>query len=99
MRNHLGTNQSFAASFNEAGAFLPRRLAKSWPMNQRKLLASMRPGHFYPGDRVLDAEQVRAARSFNEAGAFLPRRSFRRRDLKQIHMSRFNEAGAFLPRR
>ena len=70
----LETSPSLKPRFNEAGAFLPRRcrvgeaVAEEWR-------ASMRPGHFYPGDFPGLGSGTFIPRCFNEAGAFLPRRS------------------------
>ena len=36
--------------FNEAGAFLPRRSVSVHSGPDGRVRASMRPGHFYPGD-------------------------------------------------
>ena len=62
-------------SFNEAGAFPPR---KSFPGAGRDRLlngASMRPGRFHPGNNCARSFYVRLKLSFNEAGAFPPRKS------------------------
>ena len=60
--------------FNEAGAFLPRRCALLPRQSRLNWRASMRPGHFYPGDIYRAGGKAAEAAGFNEAGAFLPRR-------------------------
>ena len=45
----------------------------------RKALASMRPGHFCPGNDAAAAGKDAQRPGFNEAGAFLPRKPGRRR--------------------
>ena len=84
-------------SFNEAGAFMPRKGGNRLQVRQ-PLHASMRPGLLCPGRLAsVDAESWNHP-CFNEAGAFMPRKagvspSQRRRG------AGFNEAGAFMPRK
>ncbi len=62
-------------SFNEAGAFPPRKLPLGDPRKRGGCHASMRPGRFHPGNWPC---QIGFAASqcdcFNEAGAFPPRK-------------------------
>ena len=68
--------------FNEAGGFLPRKLAVAEVVGVAPghALASMRPGDFSPGNPRHGRVRSTAYRKcFNEAGGFLPRKRGRRR--------------------
>ena len=84
--------------FNEAGAFLPRKLAPQHVPHRRVEEASMRPGHFCPGNHGLVRRGGGVDRASMRPGHFCPGNS-RPRAHPPPQNVRFNEAGAFLPRK
>ena len=66
----------------------------------RRVLASMRPGDFSPGNIVARCIfLVKWSERFNEAGGFLPRKHGCSSRDSQVSGLSFNEAGGFLPRK
>ena len=61
-------------SFNEAGAFPPRKLGEIEDARKDAQEASMRPGRFHPGNHSAKRCHRQSQASFNEAGAFPPRK-------------------------
>ena len=57
--------------FNEAGAFLPRKQHGNQG-DERVEVASMRPGHFCPGNPLHNPHEVRLADASMRPGHFCP---------------------------
>ena len=63
-------------SFNEAGAFPPRKSRGAVDRLETGGFASMRPGRFHPGNPSSATSSAWGHARFNEAGAFPPRKSY-----------------------
>ena len=53
MERRAAKKKKMEQSFNEAGALLPRKFEQVEQEEERRKGASMRPGHYCPGNRIL----------------------------------------------